>query len=159
VSIPRSTARSAFSSGGSERSRNGDGVTFSEWFVCRGRISRRTWWLRYALPILGLSVLAALADASLGYPLVTIAPDSGAVDYLSGPMSGLVSLLTLVPSISSTVARLHDRGHSAWWLLWFLLPLVGVIVLLVQNAFLRGDGGPNRYGPAPGAPAPLSFAG
>jgi len=50
------------------------------------------------------------------------------------------------------VARLHDRGHSAWWLLWFLLPVVGWIVLFVQNAFLRGDGGPNRYGPAPDRP-------
>ena len=68
-------------------------------------------------------------------------------------MSTAISLLTVVPSISSTVARLHDRGHSAWWLLWFLLPLVGVIVLLVQNGFLRGDGGPNKYGPPTGQPA------
>ena len=67
-------------------------------------------------------------------------------------MSTAISLLTVVPSISSTVARLHDRGHSAWWLLWFLLPLVGVIVLLIQNGFLRGDGGPNKYGPATGQP-------
>ena len=53
-------------------------MTFSEWFVCRGRISRQTWWLRYTLPILGLAVLAALADASLGYPMFTAAPDQGA---------------------------------------------------------------------------------
>ena len=45
------------------------------------------------------------------------------------------------------MARLHDRGHSAWWLLWYLLPPLGVVVLLVQNGFLRGDGGPNKYGP------------
>ncbi|MFD2090304.1 DUF805 domain-containing protein [Blastococcus deserti] len=43
---------------------------------------------------------------------------------------------------------MHDRGHSAWWLLWTLLPLVGWIVLLGQNGFPRGDAGPNRYGPA-----------
>ncbi len=30
-----------------------------------------------------------------------------------------------------------------------LLPLFGWIVLLVQNGFLRGDAGPNRYGSAP----------
>ena len=128
-------------------------MTFSEWFVCRGRISRQTWWLRYALPILGLGVLAALADASLGYPMVKVSPQ-GVVEYLGGPVSTAISLLTVVPSISSTVARLHDRGHSAWWLLWFLLPLVGVIVLLVQNGFLRGDGGPNRYGPSTGQHVP-----
>lgn len=126
-------------------------MTFSEWFVCRGRISRQTWWLRYTVTILGLAVLAALADASLGYPMFTVAPQ-GVVEYLGGPVSTAISLLTIVPSISSTVARLHDRGHSAWWLLWFLLPLVGVIVLLVQNGFLRGDGGPNKYGPPAGQP-------
>ena len=129
-------------------------MTFSEWFVCRGRISRQTWWLRYALPIAGLALLAALADVSLGYPTFTVAPE-GAVEYVGGPVSTAISLLTIVPSISSTVARLHDRGHSAWWLLWILLPLVGVIVLLVQNGFLRGDGGPNRYGPSTGQHVPV----
>jgi uncharacterized membrane protein YhaH (DUF805 family) len=129
-------------------------VTFSEWFVCRGRISRHTWWLRYTLPIAGLAILAGLADASLGYPVFSVASDQGVVEYLGGPLSTAISLLTVVPSISSTVARLHDRGHSAWWLLWILLPLVGVMVLLVQNGFLRGDGGPNRYGPSTGQHVP-----
>jgi uncharacterized membrane protein YhaH (DUF805 family) len=130
-------------------------VTFSEWFVCRGRISRQTWWLRYTLPIAGLAILAGLADASLGYPVFSVPSDQGVVEYLGGPLSTAISLLTVVPSISSTVARLHDRGHSAWWLLWILLPLVGVIVLLVQNGFLRGDGGPNRYGPSAGQHVPV----
>ena len=62
----------------------------------------------------------------------------------------LVYLLTAVPSISSSVTRLHDRGHSAWWLLFGLLPLVGAIVLLVQYC-LPGEGGPNPYGPPPGS--------
>jgi uncharacterized membrane protein YhaH (DUF805 family) len=30
------------------------------------------------------------------------------------PIRTLVVLATLVPSISSTVTELHDRGHSAW---------------------------------------------
>ena len=134
-------------------------MTFSDWFVARGRISRQTWWLRYQLPIVGLAILAALADASFGYPVFSGAPDQGVVEYMGGPVSTAIGLLTLVPCISSTVARLHDRGHSAWWLLWLLVPLGGPLVLLTQNGFLRGDGGPNRYGPAPGVPAPLSYTG
>ncbi len=129
-------------------------MTFTEWFVCRGRISRQIWWLRYTLPIAGLAILAALADASLGYPVFSVAPDQGVVAYEGGPVSTAISLLTVVPSISSTVARLHDRGHSAWWLLWILLPVVGVLLLFVQNGFLRGDGGPNRYGPSTGQHLP-----
>ncbi len=129
-------------------------MTFTEWFVCRGRISRQIWWLRYTLPIAGLAILATLADASLGYPVFSVAPDQGVVEYVGGPVSTAISLLTVVPSISSTVARLHDRGHSAWWLLWILLPVVGVLLLFVQNGFLRGDGGPNRYGPSTGQHLP-----
>jgi len=126
-------------------------VNFGEWYLRRGRITRREWWLHYTLVLVVLAFLAALADASMGYPaFVMPAEPEGLYDYVGGPLSLFVSLFTLVPWISSTVARLHDRGHSAWWLLWFLVPVVGWILLLVQNGFLRGDGGPNRYGPAPG---------
>jgi uncharacterized membrane protein YhaH (DUF805 family) len=126
-------------------------VNFGEWYLCRGRISRRTWWLHYGVVISVLSVLAALADASMGYPVFSAPVEPvDLYDYVGGPVSLFITLFTLAPSISSTVARLHDRGHSAWWLLWFLVPVVGWILLFVQNGFLRGDGGPNRYGPAPG---------
>lgn len=125
-------------------------MNFTEWFVSRGRIPRRTWWLHYTLVFVGLTVLAAIADASMGYPAFAMPEQpSGVYDFVGGPVSAFVTLFTLVPWVSSTVTRLHDRGHSAWWLLLMLLPIVGWIVLLVQNGFLRGDAGPNRYGPAP----------
>lgn len=122
-----------------------------EWYLRRGRITRLMWWVHYGVVITALSFLAGVADASLGYPAFSTPVEPvGVHDYVGGPLSLFVLLFTLVPWISSTVARLHDRGHSAWWLLWFLLPIVGWIVLFVQNGFLRGDAGPNRYGPAPG---------
>ncbi len=126
-----------------------------EWYLRRGRIDRRTWWLHYTLPIFGLSLLANLADAALGYPVFSMTVDSNDVwAYLGGPLTTVVSLLTIVPSISSTVTRLHDRGHSAWWLLWMLLPVIGWLVLFVQNGFLAGQPLQNRYGYPPGQPAP-----
>ena len=75
--------------------------------------------------------------------------------YLCGPLSTAVSPLTIVPSISPSVTRLHDRVHLARWLLWMLLPLVGWLVLFVQNGFLAGHPLPNRFGPPPGQPAPV----
>jgi uncharacterized membrane protein YhaH (DUF805 family) len=133
--------------------KNGDDMNFTDWYVSRGRITRRTLWLHYMLVFLGLTVLAAVADAAMGYPgYATPEQPSGLYDWVGGPVSLFVALFTLVPSISSTVTRLHDRGHSAWWLLWMLLPLFGWIVLLVQTCFLRGDAGPNQYGPAPDRP-------
>ena len=126
-------------------------MTFSQWYVRRGRITRRTWWTQYTLPILTLSVLAAAADTSLGYPgLSTAATDPQSFyTWTGGPLSTVIALFTLVPGISSSVARLHDRGLSAWWLLWILMPVFGWIVVFVLNGFLRGLGGPNKYGPPP----------
>ncbi|GAA4738324.1 hypothetical protein GCM10023328_18860 [Modestobacter marinus] len=123
-------------------------MDFWQWYVRRGRIDRRTWWLQYALPIGVLSVLALMADVALGNSsLESIA--TGETGY--GPIVTLVGLLALPASVSSGATRLHDRGMSAWWLLIGLVPLFGQITLLVLTGFLRGDGGPNRYGPPPSA--------
>ncbi|CCH90169.1 conserved membrane protein of unknown function [Modestobacter italicus] len=114
-------------------------MSIGQWYVSRGRITRRTFWLTYVLPILGASIVAAVIDALIG-------SDYGA-GY--GIVGALVALATIVPSISSTVTRLHDRDHSAWWLLFGLIPLVGGILLLIQTGFLPGTEGPNSYGPPP----------
>jgi uncharacterized membrane protein YhaH (DUF805 family) len=128
-------------------------VSIGQWYVSRGRIPRRVFWLHYVLPIFAVGIVAMILDAMLSLWLVAPAAEGGP-EFSSG--TGLLSTVawlgTLVPSISSNVTRLHDRGHSAWWLLWLLLPLAGAIVLLVQIGFLRGDAGPNRYGPAPDRP-------
>jgi uncharacterized membrane protein YhaH (DUF805 family) len=128
-------------------------VSIGQWYVSRGRIPRRVFWLHYVLPIFAVGIVAMILDAMLGLWLVAPASEGGP-EFSSG--TGLLSTVawlgTLVPSISSNVTRLHDRGHSAWWLLWLLLPLAGAIVLLVQIGFLRGDAGPNQYGPAPDRP-------
>ena len=128
-------------------------MSFRQWYVRRGRIPRRTWWLHYTLPLAGLGVLAQLADLSVGYDQA--AAQTGIYGWTGGPVGTLVLLFSAVPSISSTVARLHDRGRSALWLCWSLLPLVGALVLLVENGFLRGTDRPNRFGP----PVPLERSG
>jgi uncharacterized membrane protein YhaH (DUF805 family) len=125
-------------------------VSIGQWYVSRGRIPRRVFWLHYVLPIFAVGIVAMILDAMLGLWLVAPASEGGPeFSGGTGLLSTVVWFGTLVPGISSTVTRLHDRGHSAWWLLWLLLPLAGAIVLLVQIGFLRGDAGPNQYGPAP----------
>jgi uncharacterized membrane protein YhaH (DUF805 family) len=119
-------------------------VGFSQWYLRRGRIDRRTWWLHYTLPLAGLAVLALLADLSLGNTDLAQVTTGGS-PY--GPVVVAVVLLTAPASLSASAARLHDRGLSAWWLLVGLVPYLGSLALLVLNGFLRGDGGPNRYGP------------
>jgi uncharacterized membrane protein YhaH (DUF805 family) len=46
-------------------------------------------------------------------------------------LSGVFSLLTLLPSIAVGVRRLHDTNRSGWWMLLYLLPVIGWIVLIV----------------------------
>ena len=40
---------------------------------------------------------------------------------------------------------MHDVGRSGWFQAWFLLPVIGWIVVIVQLAS-AGEQGPNRYG-------------
>jgi uncharacterized membrane protein YhaH (DUF805 family) len=121
------------------------------WYLRRGRIGRGTYWLQYVLPMALAGLAAAVADLTLGlawYSTSSVADGSSfgySATYSGGPISLLVSLVLLVPSVSAAVTRLHDRGHSAWWLLWAFVPLVGGIVLLVTLGFLPGTPGRNRY--------------
>jgi len=121
-------------------------MSVGQWYVRRGRIPRRVYWFYYYLPIAVAFIVAGGLDAVLGLYLVDSTTSGGPG---GGVLFLLVTLASFVPSISSVVTRQHDRGHSAWWLLWALVPIVGVVVLAVQVGFLRGDAGPNQYGPAP----------
>lgn len=63
-------------------------------------------------------------------------------------LSGLYALVILLPSLAVAVRRLHDLGRSGWWLLIWLIPLIGWIILIWWFA-TKGEDGPNGYGPDP----------
>ena len=131
------------------------------WYVRRGRIPRTAWWLNYVVPIGVLGMLGGITDSFLGYAEPSTDPlQSWLDDTVGGPVSWGVALVTLVPLVSAAVARLHDRGRSAWWLCWALVPVAGWLLLLIEVYVLRGDPGPNRYGPPVpiGAPGSLPVA-
>jgi uncharacterized membrane protein YhaH (DUF805 family) len=121
-----------------------------QWYVRRGRIDRPTFWLHYVLPLFVVSFVTELVLMTAAVENARSTP-ARAVD---GGLPGyswillLVWLVTLSPAVSSQVTRLHDRGHSARWLLFGLLPVAGPIVLLVQYC-LPGEHGGNGYGPPP----------
>jgi uncharacterized membrane protein YhaH (DUF805 family) len=123
------------------------------WYVRRGRIGRRTYWLHYALPLWAASIAAIWADIALGTAWYTSSFESYGyysasyeASFSGGPIMLLVSLALLAPSISAAVTRLHDTGRSGWFLLWGLVPIAGPIVLFVVVGCLPGDPGPNGYG-------------
>lgn len=105
----------------------------------QGRSRRKEYWL-YTLFVFILSAIAAIIDRSLNF-----------VDAGGGPVNGVLSLALLCPGIAVSVRRLHDIDRSGWWLLLFLLPIVGWIVLLVW-ACTDGTTGSNGYGVDPKNP-------
>ena len=108
----------------------------------RGRIGRAAFW-RWGV---GLPLGAGLLlHVLLGIARVPRADAEVAVN-----------LLLLWPVVAVSAKRWHDRDKSAWWVLVVLVPVVGWIWALIDNGFLRGTVGPNRYGADPLRTAPLS---
>jgi uncharacterized membrane protein YhaH (DUF805 family) len=105
---------------------------FGAW---RGRVSRRTFWLYGVAALLGLSVL--------GQALLEIAGVRGERS------SWIVEVLLVYPALAVSAKRWQDRGRSPWWVLVVLIPVFGWLWALVDNGFVRGTGGPNRFGPEP----------
>ena len=51
-------------------------------------------------------------------------------EVLFGAITTLFVCATFVPACAVTVRRLHDLGHSGWWLPLYLVPLVGLLMAL-----------------------------
>ena len=59
-----------------------------------------------------------------------------------------LALVLLWPSLSLSIRRMHDMDRSGWWMLVFLLPIVGVFIMIIWNC-QPGTPGVNRYGEIP----------
>jgi uncharacterized membrane protein YhaH (DUF805 family) len=101
-------------------------------FGFAGRIPRKTFWL---WGVLGMLVASILLELLLGI--------AGMSEELRG---AIPALLMLWPGLAISVKRWHDRDKSGWWVLINLVPVVGFVWALVENGFLRGTAGPNRFG-------------
>ncbi|MET0355152.1 MAG: DUF805 domain-containing protein [Cellvibrio sp.] len=62
---------------------------------------------------------------------------SCALSIFSQGLSGLFSVVTLLPSLAVGARRLHETNRSGWWQLLWLVPVIGwivVIIFLAQEA-------------------------
>ena len=105
------------------------------YFSFDGRISRSTFWLKYLLPLLVITIIAFIITNP------TSEDDMNA-------MIGFLTLLTIYPTIVMSVKRAHDRDRPWWFILINLIPLLNIWIS-IELCFLKGTTGINRYGRDP----------
>ncbi len=109
-------------------------TVFKKYFDFDGRARRKEYWvftLINSIVCLILSLLIEL-NGSIFRSIISI----------------IYGLGVFFPEWAVTVRRLHDTGHSGWWVFINLIPVIGAIILLI---FLLTDSqeGSNQYGPNP----------
>ncbi|WIB59139.1 DUF805 domain-containing protein [Curtobacterium sp. MCLR17_007] len=105
-----------------------------------GRASRSEfwWWVLWAFlasivvnildGILASATGTTVTSTSTGYFGVRASSDNF-VAVLPATLWGLAILL---PSIALLMRRLHDAGHSGWWWVIGVIPIIGWIVLFIM---------------------------
>ncbi len=146
-------------------------LPFKRYFDFQGRSRRMEFWMFALLNVLVAIILVGLA--------VAVAPSTSSSEVFSDSDSfsasagftsqvgdslfstaltiiyGIYFLVAIIPSISVTVRRFHDRDMSGWWYLGVLvlsiIPLIGTLVWLafLVMMLLPGTPGPNRFGSDP----------
>lgn len=115
----------------------GDAVRsyFTNYAVFSGRARRSEYWFA-ALFLVIIALPISLLDA-----ITNPGDDVGFFTVLSL----LLALATFIPSLAIASRRLHDADTSFGYYFMFLIPLVGVILLIVKLAE-DGTPGTNRFG-------------
>lgn len=111
-------------------------AAFGKYVDIGGRAARREYWF-FMLFLLLANIATLVLDLGIWR----------SVDFT--PFNALFAFLTVVPSFTAAIRRLHDTGRSGWWLLILLVPLVGA-VLFIYWLCQRGDQATNTYGPPAG---------
>jgi uncharacterized membrane protein YhaH (DUF805 family) len=94
-----------------------------------GRIARKDWWIGIAI----IFVVSLIISALVG--------NQGIIQFVIG-------IVLFIGGLSLHIKRFHDRGKSGWWVLVFLIPIIGFIWMIVEMGILEGDADANEYGPA-----------
>ncbi|MBO7611102.1 MAG: DUF805 domain-containing protein [Elusimicrobia bacterium] len=107
-------------------------IVFKHFFDFKGRAGRKVFWL--------FTLNTIIIDLVLSYFLNNL----GVVGVI---LSVAFSILLFFPTLGLDVRRLHDINLSGWWVLIFIIPILGFVALLVF-ACTPGTEGENKYGPA-----------
>jgi uncharacterized membrane protein YhaH (DUF805 family) len=105
---------------------------WKDWQNFSGRATRTEYW---TFTLYNLIIIAVIAG-------MNVVIDTDIIDLI-------YSLAVFVPALAVSVRRLHDTGRSGWWILIFIIPLIGFIVLVVF--YCQDSRADNQYGKNPKA--------
>jgi uncharacterized membrane protein YhaH (DUF805 family) len=124
--------------------------------LVEGRISRKTFWLRFgglwlaALVIFAIPVIAGQVSG-VEAPAVNFSDLASAPP--PGPGTMLFHLLGLALILASVtvipIPRFHDRDKSGWRVLLILLPYIGFLWVIGECGLMPGTNEENEYGLPP----------
>ncbi len=106
-----------------------------------GRATRPEFWW-YTLFLILLMTVLNIVDGALVAPMLgfeRFQPEAGQ------PVSMIVALGLMIPTIAVSVRRLHDSDRSGWWYLIGLVPIIGTLLLLWWYTRPSSEGS-NRFG-------------
>jgi uncharacterized membrane protein YhaH (DUF805 family) len=116
----------------------GEKLSMSQiWLSFTGRIPRKVYWLYFFVPMIVVFGMIGGVTAAMG---------GGREGGGYSIVMAMLQILVIWPSIAVSVKRWHDRDKSGWWVLIGLIPIIGGLWALVENGFLRGTEGSNRFG-------------
>ena len=98
-----------------------------------GRACRSEYWW-FQLFVLFVGSAAAVLDLILGMFVTRFQRETGLFELSA-------NLALILPQVAVFIRRLHDSGRGGWWLITVVPPMFFI--------FLKGDYGPNKYGPDP----------
>jgi uncharacterized membrane protein YhaH (DUF805 family) len=113
-----------------------EGIAMQWWrflFSFEGRVGRRDYVLRLALPLLMIGIAVAVLVPPLNFNAAIFS----------------LMLVSLWPCVAAGAKRCHDRNRPGWFQLVILLPIAGWLWLMFELCLRRGTNGPNRFGAAP----------
>lgn len=105
----------------------------SDYFSITGRISRKTYVIRF------LILMAILIVCHIAFML-----DGTLISVLAS----CLALILCVSSVTLAIRRFHDVGKSGFYWLLFLVPVANIFALYLLFG-KNGTPGPNAYGEAP----------
>ena len=102
-------------------------VLVDRWKDWSGRSNRPEYWF-FTLYASLIALVAMGIDSLIGFTFFNwLDPFSESKN--SGIFVAIWIFATLPASLSVTVRRLHDRGHSGWWVIAFFVPVLNFLPL------------------------------